>query len=85
MSDPKNFAEVVDFFLGIIELVVPLIFALALLVIGWKLVDSWILNADNEKKIEEGRAYALWGVLVLVVMSTVWAIIRLLRSSIFGG
>lgn len=85
MPTPRNFGELVDLFLGVVELVIPLIFILALLVIVWKLVDAWIINADNEKKIEEGRHYALWGVLVLVVMSTVWAIIRLLRSSIFGG
>lgn len=84
MSQPGNFAELVDFFLGIIGLVIPLIFAITLLVIVWKLVDTWILNADNENKIEEGRQYALWGVLVLVVMSTIWAILRLLRNSIFG-
>lgn len=84
MSQPGNFAELVDFFLSIIGLVIPLIFAITLLVIVWKLVDTWILNADNENKIEEGRQYALWGVLVLVVMSTIWAILRLLRNSIFG-
>ena len=82
---PRNFAELVDMFLGFIELLVPFIFSLALLVIVWKIIDSWVIHAGDVKKIDEGKQYALWGVLVLVVMSAVWAIIRLLRSSIFGG
>lgn len=81
---PRDFAELVDMFLGFIELLVPFIFSLALLVIVWKIIDAWVINAGDTKKVEEGRQYAVWGVLVLVVMSTIWAIVRLLRSSIFG-
>lgn len=82
---PRNFAELVDLFIGLLSLVIPLIFALALLFIIWKIVDSWILNADNTTKVDEGKQYALWGVLILVVMSAIWGIIALLRSSIFGN
>lgn len=80
---PRNFAELVDVFLDIISLIVPLIFSLALLFIVWKIIDAWVLNAGDTKKIDEGKQYAIWGVLVLVVMSSIWGIIALLRSSIF--
>ena len=83
-STPKNFAELVDFFIGILSLIVPLIFSLALLFIIWKIIDAWILHSDNTTKVDEGKQYALWGVLVLVVMSAVWGILALLRGSIFG-
>lgn len=82
---PRNFAELVDLLVGMLSLIIPLIFTLALLFIIWKIVDSWILNADNTSKVDEGRQYALWGVLVLVVMSAIWGILALLRSSIFGN
>lgn len=86
MSDtPRNFAELVDFFIGFLSLVIPLIFTLSLLFIIWKIVDSWILNSDNTTKVDEGKQYALWGVLVLVVMSAIWGILALLRGSIFGN
>ncbi|MCB9818639.1 hypothetical protein H6788_00450 [Candidatus Nomurabacteria bacterium] len=81
---PRNFAELVDVFLSIISLIVPLIFSLALLVIVWRIVDTWVLNPGDQTKIDEGKKYALWGVLVLVVMSSLWAIIRILRESLFG-
>jgi len=81
---PENFAELVGFFISILELIVPLIFSLTLLVIVWKMIDSWIINADNPSKIKEGKQYVLWGIIVLVVMSTVWGVLRLLRNSLFG-
>lgn len=80
---PRNFAEVVDVFLDFVSLLVPLIFSVALLVIVWRIVDAWVLHADEPTKVEEGKQYALWGVLVLVVMSALWGIVALLRSSIF--
>ena len=72
-----------DVFLDFISLLIPLVFSLALLFIVWRIIDAWILHADDPKKIEEGRQYALWGVLVLVVMSSVWGIVALLRSFFF--
>lgn len=81
---PHSFAELVDFFLYLISLLVPLIFGLALLFIIWRIIDAWVLHAGDATKIDEGKQYALWGVLVLVVMSGVWSIIAILRSSIFG-
>ena len=86
MSDtPRNFAELLDLFIGLLSLIVPLIFTLAMLFIIWKVVDSWVLNADNTAKVDEGKQYVLWGVLVLVVMSAIWGILALLRGSIFGN
>lgn len=82
---PRNFAELVDVFLDLISLIVPLIFSLALLVIVWRIIDAWVLNPGDQKKIDEGKMYAFWGVLVLVAMSVIWAVVRILRSSLFGG
>ena len=82
---PRDFAELVNMFLGFIELLVPFIFSLALVVIVWKIVDAWVISAGDVKKIDEGKQYAIWGILVLVVMAGVWSIVRLVRSSVFGG
>lgn len=83
-QQPSNFAELVGWFVGLLELVIPLIFSLALLVIIWKIIEAWVIHPENTTKLEEGRQYALWGVIVLVVMTSVWGILRLLRSSLFG-
>lgn len=81
---PYNFAELVSQFVGILSLVIPLLFSLSLLVIIWKIIDTWIINAGDVTKVEEGKKYVIYGVLVLVVMSGIWGILALLRSSIFG-
>lgn len=82
---PQNFSELVGTFVGILEPVISLIFAITLLVVTWKIIDAWIIDPGNDSKLKEGREYALWGIIGLVLMSTIWAIIRLLRSSLFGS
>lgn len=84
-GQPSNFAELVGQFIDILSLIIPFLFGLSLLVIIWKVVDAWIINAGDTKKIEEGRNVALWGIIVLVIMSGIWAILRILRASVFGG
>lgn len=81
---PQSFAELVSEFLYLISLIIPLIFALTFLFIAWKIIDAWILNGGDESKVQEGKQTALIGILVLVVMSSIWGILALLRSSIFG-
>jgi hypothetical protein len=83
-GQPRNFEELVGQFIDILSLVIPLIFGLALLVIVWKVIDTWIISGGDAKKIEEGKNYAVVGIIVLVVMSGIWGILRILRSSLFG-
>ena len=79
----KNFADVVDYFLNIISLIVPLIFAVTLLYIVWNVIDAWIIHGADEAKIENGRNTILIGVIALVVMTGIWGILNVLRSSLF--
>lgn len=79
----RNFADLVNVFLALIAGLVPLIFAVTLLVLVWKIVQLWIINPGDAGKIAEGKQVVVVGVLVLVVMSGVWGIVALLRSSLF--
>lgn len=80
---PRDFGELVGELIYIISLVIPIIFAITLLYITWKIVDAWIINGGDQTKIEEGKQTALIGVLVLVVMSGIWGILAILQSSLF--
>jgi hypothetical protein len=80
----QNFADVVDYFVHMVELLVPLIFALTLLVITWKVVDTWIIHGNDAAKVEEGKNFLIVGVLALVVMSGIWGILSILQSSFFN-
>ncbi len=81
-STPTNFSELVNFFVSIINSLVAVIFALAFIVVIWKLIDAWILHADNDTKREEGKIIALTAVIVMVVMASVWGILKFLQTSI---
>ena len=79
----RNFSDLVNTFIELISLVVPLIFALRLLLIVWKVVDAWIIHGGEESKIEEGKNTILVGIIALVVMSGIWGILSILQSSLF--
>lgn len=80
---PKNFAELVGVFLGIINLLVPFLFGLALVVFLWGITNAWILGGADEAKVTRGKQIALAGIIGLVVMSGVWGIVVLVGSSLF--
>ncbi len=83
-STPKNFGELVDVFTGIIDLLIPLIFAVTLVVVIWKVIDVWVIHTGDETKVKEGKQIVLVAVIGLVIMSGIWGIISILKTSIFG-
>lgn len=84
VTTPRDFKGVVNFVLGYVQLIIPLIFALTFVVIIWGVVNTWLMQGGNTEKIAEGRMIALYGVIGLVVMAGLWGIIALLRTSLFG-
>ena len=82
-ATPTTFAELVTFLLGLINQIIPLIFGLVFLFIVWKLIDAWIIHADDDTKREEGRTIAITGMLVLVLMASIWGILSMLKHTIF--
>ena len=78
-----DFRGLVEQFIGIIDVLVPVIFALTLVFIIWKMVTTWIMHGGDTTKIEEGKNTIVVGVIALVVMSSVWGIVAVLRNSLF--
>lgn len=82
MRTPTTFAELVAFFLGLINQIIPLLMGAAFVYLMWKLIDAWIIHADDANKVEEGRTILITGVIVFVIMASIWGILSLLRRSI---
>jgi len=80
----SDFNDLVQAFIQIINLLVPLVFAVTVIVIIWGIIKAWIINVGDENSVTEGKNLALAGVLALIVMSGLWGIITLLTSSLFG-
>ncbi len=81
---PTTFSGLVNLFLGLINIAIPLIFGALFVFLVWKIFNSWVINAADEGAREEGRQYAVVAVIVFVVMIIAWGIVAMLRSSIFG-
>ena len=65
----------------ITEVLIPLVFSLALLFFFWG-VAKYIWSAGDAK--EEGKKIMVWGVIALFVMSSIWGIIGFLKTDIGG-
>lgn len=78
-----DFKSLVNIFIDLLLLVVPLIFAITLVFIIWRIIDAWIINVGVETKLEAGKQTAFAGVIALVVMSGLWGILQVLRNSLF--
>jgi hypothetical protein len=69
--------------IGILNtVVVPLIGAFAFAAFLWGVFQYFFLNGDNEEKRTEGRQFAFWGVLGLVVFFSVWGLVNILLSTL---
>jgi hypothetical protein len=84
MNTPTTFAGFVASILGLINIIIPVIFAVVFVALMWKVFDAWVINAADEKKQEEGKQYALVAVIVMVIMLIAWGIVAMLRRSVFG-
>lgn len=73
------FAEITT----LVNTLVPLLLALALLLFIWGVIQYFILGADEEAKRETGRVYMIYALLGLVAIVAVWGLVAL-ALQIFG-
>ncbi len=83
-STPTSFKDLVNFIISFINILIPAIFGFLFLYVMWKVIDAWIINADNETKREEGKPLILIAVIVFVLMISAWGVVALIKQSVFG-
>jgi undecaprenyl pyrophosphate phosphatase UppP len=64
---------------GIIEILIPIIFALAVLGFFYGLV-KYIFGAEHDK--EQAKKTMIWGVVALFVMASVWGLVNWLQGNL---
>lgn len=78
-----TFKTFIESIVGIFNtVVIPVIFALAFAAFIWGLLVYFFFGGGNEDKRAQGRQFALWGILALVVMFGVWGIVNILLSTL---
>jgi len=77
MALAASFTNVEDLILSVgrlVEILLPLVVALALLFFFWGLA-KFVLEAGNEIEKQKGKDLMIWGVVALFVMVSVWGIV----------
>ena len=60
--------------------VIPLIFALAVVMFVWGVVQ-YVINSEEEAKKAKGRQFMLWGIIALAVMVSIWGLVSILGNT----
>jgi len=81
---PTTFAELINLFLGMINIAIPMMLMIVVAILSWKIFDAWIIHADDESKRAEGKSLALTAALVTTILIIIWGIVALMQQSIFG-
>lgn len=81
-----QFGEINDFvndILGFInDVLIPLLFALALLLFLWGVFYFFIVGRDDDEKRKTGKSYMLWAIIGFVVMVSVFGIVNLIAGGL---
>lgn len=84
MQTPTTYSGLVGLIVDLINIIIPTLFAALFVYFVWKMIDSWVINAGDQEKREEGRRYAISAVVAFVVMISVWGIVAMIKQSLFG-
>lgn len=76
----EDFKEAVWSVTDFIKTLIPLLTAAALLLFFWGLAEYVFAAGGDEKEVSKQRM--LWGVIGLFVITSIWAIVQFLGSSI---
>ncbi len=81
-SNGSSIADILKFVTCLISnSVIPLFFALAIVVFLWGMV-KFIQNANDSTEREQGRTFMIWGIVALFVMVSVWGIVKVFTTSL---
>jgi hypothetical protein len=81
LATNSNLQNLINYVICIISRsVIPLIFALAIVMFIWGVVQ-YVINSDEEAKKEKGRQFMIWGVIALTVMVSVWGLVGILGKT----
>lgn len=75
-----NIQNIVTAFGNIIDILIPIVFALAILFFFWGLAQ-FILAADDEGARASGRQKMIWGIVAIAVMASVWGLVQFLQQT----
>ncbi|HRH31261.1 MAG TPA: hypothetical protein PK950_01210 [Candidatus Paceibacterota bacterium] len=81
----RDFPKIIDYVTcTITRSIIPLLFALALLMFIWGVL-KYVIAPDGSDDREEGRWFMIWGIVGLFVMVSVWGLVGLVSNTLEIG
>jgi hypothetical protein len=74
----------IDKFIELVSAIVPLLIGCAIIVFFWGIV-KFLLHADDEKAVAEGKQTMVWGLIGIFVIVALWSIVGYVQSSLGLG
>lgn len=68
-----------NWFKGILNMLVPILIAVAVIWFIWNVFKYVIVENDDDK--EKARSSMIWGIIAIAVMVSVWGLVRILTST----
>lgn len=63
---------------------IALLVGFATLIFFWGVIQ-YVISQGDQKKLEEGRKYMLYGIIGLAVIASVWGLVNLILLTVFGS
>lgn len=79
----NNFKSIISGLIGIINMLVVVLTAFAVVIFFVGLV-RYIYEAGDAKGHKEGRERIMWGLITIFILVSLWGIINLLEMTFFG-
>jgi len=80
----STFAGIITYVLSILNLLIPILVALALIFFFWGL-SRFVISAGNESELKKGKNYMMWGILALFILFSYSAIISIFAKDLEIG
>ena len=81
LAAPTTFAGLVNFFLGYINILIPMIISAAI-VIYMKNTATGLYNLKSGKPSPDWQQSMFWGIVVITVMVSIWGILSVLGNTL---
>ena len=80
----KPFEDILGTLTNFIDALVPIIFAVAFIVFIWGMFRYFIAGGADEEKRKQGRDLAIWGIVAMAIMFSVWGLVKIVTNTIPG-
>ncbi len=80
---PQNFQQLASQIIGLLNNATATLVGLGIVIYFGGIVTNLVKTEDTDR--EKMRTYILWGLVVIFIMVSIWAILTLLRDTLFGN